>query len=199
MNSREISQITMVAVYGSCQGEVPVVARESRNKAARALTAVSILALCTVAVVVLSSSAVQRTELYDPANVHNVQGIWHSPDEAWQGIDTVLPTQATAWEDPSAASVGYEFKGPGSVTSPFGHTGYYDTALHNGRYEEDGSEQEVLPDTVNGAMGYDSTLSGTNTFWGSRGGDNVDEPAAWSNQEPMTVEEMSAGGIPNKW
>jgi len=28
-----------------------------------------------------------------------------------------------------------------------------------------GSEQEVIPDTVNGAMGYDSSLSGTNSFW----------------------------------
>ncbi len=32
-------------------------------------------------------------------------------------------------------------------------------------------------DDVNAAMGYDPSLSGTNVFWGNRGGNNVEEPA----------------------
>jgi hypothetical protein len=46
-----------------------------------------------------------------------------------------------------------------------------------------GTEMEVIPDNVNDAMGYDATLSGTNQFWGSRGGQSSEDPAPWSNNE----------------
>jgi len=110
----------MVAVYGTLpHGEVPIVASAMRSKAARAVTVVAVLALCTVAVVVMSSSGTaQRTELYDyeTKDVNSVEGIWSSPDEAWEGIDTVLPTAATAWEDPSSAA-GWNPPPPGQLAA----------------------------------------------------------------------------------
>ena len=110
----------MVAVYGTLPREAPIVASATRSKAARAVTAVAILALCTVAVVVVSSSAAaQRTELYpyEKSALHdNVDGIWSSPDEAWEGIDTVLPTAATAWQDPSSAA-GWNLTPPGQLAA----------------------------------------------------------------------------------
>jgi len=88
----------MVAVYGTLpRTELPA---QSRSKAARAVTVLAVLSLCAAAVVVLASSA-KPTELYDP---NNVQGVWASQDEAWNGINTVLPTAAGAWQDTSAAS-----------------------------------------------------------------------------------------------
>eukprot|EP00960_Hanusia_phi_P071375 767537-Hanusia_phi.AAC.4 len=119
----------------------------------------------------------------------------------------ILPTNGGAWQDqgdpsgtgnfPSSAlhqesirpyvcTVGYAFKGRGSVTAANGWTGYYDTTLH------DGADTEVLPDeTVNDAMGWDAALSGTNTFWGNRGGKNSRDPAAWHKGEPLTIAEFS--------
>ena len=83
---------------------------------------------------------------------------------------------------------------------------------------------QVLPDeTVNSAMEYDPVLAGTNSFWGEgvcgsregaelltgdRGGQNVKDPAPWSNNEvqlpavvdspadswqPMTIAEYTDG------
>ena len=67
-----------------------------------------------------------------------------------------------------------------------GWTGYYDTTLH------DGTDRAVLPDeNVNAALGWDPALSGGNALWGSRGGQNVEDPAPWSNNEPLTVQEFS--------
>ncbi|EKX42047.1 hypothetical protein GUITHDRAFT_153654 [Guillardia theta CCMP2712] len=126
---------------------------------------------------------------YDTTNApEGVKNIWYSPEQAWEGIDEVLPTEAQAWEDQSDPAVGYAFKNPGSVTSENGWAGYYDTVLH------DGEETEVLPDeTVNSAMEYDPVLAGTNSFWGDRGGQNVKDPAPWSNNEPMTIAEYTNG------
>ncbi|EKX45217.1 hypothetical protein GUITHDRAFT_108858 [Guillardia theta CCMP2712] len=119
----------------------------------------------------------------DPAALKN---IWYSPDQAWQDIDTVLPTNGGAWEDQSDPSVGYAFKGRGSVTASNGWTGYYDTTLH------DGEDTEILPDeTVNDAMGWDPALAGTNVFWGNRGGKNAADPAAWHNGEPLSIADFS--------
>ena len=43
-------------------------------------------------------------------------------------------------------------------------------------------------------------LSGTNVFWGDRGGQNVDEPAPWHNNEGLTVNQMSDGDwVPDAW
>ena len=89
--------------------------------------------------------------------------------------------------------MGYVFTNQGSVTADNGWTGYYDTTLH------DGTDREVLPmDTVNDALGWDSTLSGGNALWSDaigegsiEGGANVDEPRGWSNGEPMSVQAFS--------
>jgi len=83
-------------------------------------------------------------------------------------------------------AVGYAFQNAGSVTAENGWTGYYDTTLH------DGTDREVFPDeTVNGINGWDSDLAGANALWGNRGGQNVDDPASWSNGEPLTVQQFS--------
>jgi hypothetical protein len=34
-------------------------------------------------------------------NVDTLKNIWLDQDEAWEGIDEVLPTEAGAWEDPN--------------------------------------------------------------------------------------------------
>lgn len=83
-------------------------------------------------------------------------------------------------------AVGYAFTNQGSVTADDGWTGYYDTTLH------DGTDREVLPDeTVNDANGWDPALAGANALWGNRGGQNVNDPAPWSNGEPMSVQQFS--------
>lgn len=43
-------------------------------------------------------------------------------------------------------------------------------------------------------------LSGTNAFWGDRGGENVMEPAQWHHPAPLTVSQMSDGDwVPDSW
>jgi len=119
-------------------------------------------------------------------NVDTLKNIWFDDTEAWEGIDEVLPTEGGAWEDQNEPDVGYAFTNQGSVTADDGWTGYYDTTLH------DGTDREVLPDeTVNDANGWDPALAGANALWGNRGGQNVNDPAPWSNGEPMSVQQFS--------
>ena len=154
-----------------------------------ALTAV-IVAGQTARPVVLGSAAITSGyavgEDGSTNNAETLKNIWFDTDQAWDGIDEVLPTAAGAWEDPTEPDVGYAFTGQGSVTGADGWTGYYDTTLH------DGTDRAVLPDeNVNAALGWDPALSGGNALWGSRGGQNVEDPAPWSNNEPLTVQEFS--------
>lgn len=126
-------------------------------------------------------------------NVDTLKNIWFDDEEAWEGINDILPTEGGAWEDQSEPAVGYVFKGQGSVTSDDGWTGYYDTTLH------DGTDREVMPmETVNAANGWDPALSGANALWsddvaddGIGGGISVDDPKTWSNGQPMSVQQFS--------
>jgi len=126
-------------------------------------------------------------------NVDTLKNIWFDENEAWEGIDEILPTEGGAWEDQNEPDVGYAFQGQGSVTADDGWTGYYDTTLH------DGTDREVLPmETVNAANGWDPALAGANALWsndiaedGIGGGISVDDPKGWSNGQPMSVQEFS--------
>jgi len=173
-----------VVDYGSLEaGSRPLAASTRRAAVLSSIVGVASVALVTLAVVFYAAGAPQKTELYmgsgNPTMMTEemTEGIWATPDEAWEGIDEVLPTEAEAWEDQSEPAVGYVWKNPGSVTAENGWAGYYDTNLHDETFSP------VLPEYVNDAMGYDPTLSGTNVFWGDRGGQSAEDPAPWHKQE----------------
>lgn len=198
-----------VVEYGSLPQPRPLPASTRRQAYGRFL-AVAAAALATVVVVgYVNSSGATRTALIedareyatDPNPAHlsddQVKGIWANTNQAWNGIDEVLPTTGGAWESQDDPTVGYVFKNPGSVTAQNGWAGYYDTALTSNGEPVLGSS---AGDDVNAAMGYDPTLSGTNSFWGDRGGQNSEEPAVWHHPAPLTVNEMSDGDyVPDSW
>jgi hypothetical protein len=195
-----------IVEYGSLP-EPRSLPASARRQAYGRFLAVAAAALATVAVVAsVHSSGATRTSLEmreyatdpNPADLNDdqVKGIWANTDQAWDGIDTVLPTSGGAWESQDDPTVGYAFHNPGSTTAENGWAGYYDTALTNGE-PVIGSSQG---DDVNAAMGYDPTLAGTNSFWGDRGGQNAEDPAVWGHNAPLTVNQMSDGDyVPDSW